>query len=71
MRVVEIPDRLAESGSLAVAVICLPTRVRFDSAHSPRNSRAAMTMTQMFCTSMVSFHRCRVRLPGKLGMPSP
>ena len=29
--VVEMPERLAESGSLAVAVICLPTRVRLDS----------------------------------------
>ena len=66
MRVVEMPERLAESGSLAVAVICLPTLVRLDSAHSPMKSSAATAMTQMFCTSMVSFQRCRVRLPGKL-----
>ena len=51
MRVVEMPERLAESGSLAVAVICFPTRVRLDNAHRPMKSTAAMTMTQMFCTS--------------------
>ena len=63
---VGMPERLAERGSVAVAVICLPTRVRLKRAHEDHEGSSDHD-DQMLCTAKVSCQKWSCDRRGKPG----
>ncbi len=71
MRPVLTPERLAAPGSLEVAVICLPIRVRLVRRYRPTSTRIMSPITHRLCGKTATLPMKRAWSPVKAGTLLP